>query len=67
MGHRLRGIVERYIIIEGKGLVREGDLIFLAICVSRFTMDCYENIDCELAYGEDDAWQESFSGGGKTA
>jgi hypothetical protein len=47
--------------------VREGDLIFLAICVSRFTMDCYENIDCELASGEDDAWQESFSGGGKTA
>jgi len=72
--HRLKGTVERYVIISGTGLVEVGDLpaksvhpgdaviipamcrqritntgsenlIFLAICSPRFTVDCYEEID----------------------
>lgn len=72
--HRLKGTVERYVIISGTGLIEVGDLpaksvnpgdtviipamcrqritntgsenlVFLAICSPRFTVDCYEEID----------------------
>ncbi|NOQ87878.1 MAG: cupin domain-containing protein [Gammaproteobacteria bacterium] len=72
--HRLKGTIERYCIISGRGLVEIGqlqsqdvgpgdtvlippmcrqritntgsdDLIFLAICTPRFTIDVYENLE----------------------
>ena len=71
--HRLKGIVERYYIISGKGLMEVGyllpqevesgdvvmipamcrqritnigeeDLVFLAICSPRFTVEAYEEV-----------------------
>ena len=72
--HRLRGIVERYYIIKGKGVMEVGDLspqevdigdivtipamcrqriknigredlVFLAICSPRFTVEAYEDLE----------------------
>ena len=74
--HRLHGITERYLIIEGEGLVeleggvqttvRAGDsvlippacaqritntgsheLVFLALCTPRFTIDAFEDMEPE--------------------
>ena len=76
--HRLRGVTERYVILEGEGRVDAGDLspeivapgdvvvippgtpqrisnigdsdlIFLAICTPRFTLDVYEDIEAEYS------------------
>jgi len=78
--HRLKGIVERYYIISGKGLMEVGDLppqevepgdvviipamcrqritnigedelVFLAICSPRFTVEAYEDLEM-VAGGE---------------
>ena len=72
--HRLKGTFERYLILNGKGLIEVGkdlpkevstgdivlihpmerqritntgsdDLVFLAICTPRFSIDAYEDID----------------------
>lgn len=74
--HRLREITERYVIIEGAGVVEvgaqaatfvatgdvvwippgvrqrihnpgPGDLVFLALCMPRFTWAAYEDVDPE--------------------
>jgi mannose-6-phosphate isomerase-like protein (cupin superfamily) len=72
--HRLHGVIERYVILSGEGIVEiddlpetlvqandvvlipsmcrqrirnigQQDLIFLAICSTRFTKTCYEDIE----------------------
>lgn len=72
--HRLRGVAERYVLLEGTGQVEvgelpvqevqpgtvvlippgcpqritntgTGDLVFLAICLPRFTPDVYTDLD----------------------
>lgn len=39
--HRLSGIAERYVILEGTGRA-----YVLAICTPRFTYDAYEELEC---------------------
>jgi mannose-6-phosphate isomerase-like protein (cupin superfamily) len=58
--HRLRGVVERYVIVSGNGFALIGgpdgtsqqvvndtavDLIFYCICSPRFTPGCYEVLE----------------------
>ena len=74
--HKLNGVAERYLIVQGTGEVGVGalktqsmepgdfvsippdtqqrihnsgkdDLVFYAICTPRFTLACYQAIDCE--------------------